>query len=67
MPINMAWWSRPAEDTLELMFSQDGYVGVRLHLAWTGARWAGRGEAFTDVLPAVQATANGSLTPKPCP
>jgi quercetin dioxygenase-like cupin family protein len=43
------------------------FILAALAVALPVARWAGRGEAFTDVGPGVQATADGSLTPKPCP
>jgi len=66
MPFDMAWWSRPAEEQLDVVFSAGGYVGVRLHFIWSADGWRGSAWAFTDVAPSIQATATSALTPRPC-
>lgn len=67
MPFDMAWWDRPFEEQLDLMFTDGGYVGVRLHFTWSGARWQGSAWAFTDVPPTLQAAASTTLVPRLCP
>lgn len=66
MSFDMAWWSRVAEEKLEVVFSNSGYVGVRFSFEWTGMRWAGTAVAFTDVVPMDQATAPSSLAQALC-
>ena len=66
MPFDMAWWTRGAEEQLDLVFTDGGYVGVRLHFVWSERRWEGSAWAFTDVSPSVQATASSALSPRTC-
>jgi hypothetical protein len=66
MPFDMAWWQRPHSDTLQLIFNNGGYIGVRLLLSWRGDDWRGRIEAYTDVVPPVQASSSARLISQPC-
>lgn len=66
MPFDMAWWDRRAEEQLDLVFSDGGYLGVRLHYVWGGTTWRGSAWAFTDVSPSIQATATSTLVPRSC-
>lgn len=65
---DMGWWIRPAPEHLEVVFTDGGFTGVRLHLVWGwgDATWRGTIEAFADVEPAVQASTTVSLAPKGC-
>lgn len=65
IPLDFAWWTRPESDRVELIFSS-GYIGLRLHLTWNGEEWRGPIEAFTDVDPPIEATAQVRLTARPC-
>ena len=67
MFFDMAWWSRPTAEELDVVFSAGGYVGVRMNLSWLGPFWSGRAEAFTDVAPSIQATATAMMRPVACP
>lgn len=58
----LAWWERPAADTLVVIFTT-GYVGVTVHLVWRTDGWRGVGEAFTDVSPSLQARSSAGLDP----
>jgi hypothetical protein len=68
MPFDMAFWTRLSPEHLDLVFTDGGYVGVRLHLVWGwgDAHWRGTAEAFTDVRPSIQATATSTLSPREC-
>jgi hypothetical protein len=66
MPFDMAWWERPSEGRLNLVFTQGGFIGIRIGLQWAGSRWSGQAEAFTDVAPPVEATTLALLVPTPC-
>ena len=66
MPFDMAWWDRRAEEQLDLVFSDGGYLGVRLHYIWGGTAWRGSAWAFTDVSPSIQATTTSTLVPRSC-
>ncbi|HEX6536982.1 MAG TPA: hypothetical protein VF041_20520 [Gemmatimonadaceae bacterium] len=61
-----AWWEPHGADSLEVVFTT-GYVGVQLRLAARDAAWRGHAEAFTDVVPTLQATAQATLTDIACP
>jgi hypothetical protein len=68
MPFDMAWWSRLAPEHLEIVFTDGGYIGVRLHLVWGwgDSTWRGTAEAFTDVSPSIQARTTSTLAPREC-
>ena len=66
MSFDMAWWDRRAEEQLDLVFSDGGYLGVRLHYIWGGTTWRGSAWAFTDVSPSIQATTTSTLEPRTC-
>jgi hypothetical protein len=68
MGFDMAFWTRLSPEHLDLVFTDGGYVGVRLHLVWGwgDAHWRGTAEAFTDVRPSIEATATSTLSPREC-
>lgn len=66
MPFDMAWWERPRPGRLDLVFTQGGFIGVRIILQWNGRSWSGQAEAFTDVAPPVEATTLALLVPTSC-
>ena len=66
-PFDMAWWSRPKPEELDVVFSAGGYDGVHISLSWLGPFWSGQAEAYTDVAPSIQATAMAMMRPVACP
>ncbi len=62
---DMAWWSQAEPDRLTLMYSASGYVGIRIDLRWRDA-WVGKAEAYTDIVPPIEATASAQLDSIPC-
>lgn len=67
MSFDMAWWSHPEREQLDVVFSAGGYVGIRLSLRWIGPYWSGPAEAYTDVGPSVQATGVAVMRAVTCP
>ena len=49
MPFNMAWWNRLDPDHLDVVFTMDGEVGVRMHFTW--AIMSGHGPVLRRHLP----------------
>lgn len=68
MPFDMAWWARLDAEHLDIVFTDGGIIGIRMHLVWGwgDASWRGTAEAFTDVRPTVQAVSTIRLDKRPC-
>ena len=64
--LTVSTWSAPERARSNPVFTQGGFIGIRIGLQWAGSRWSGQAEAFTDVAPPVQATTLALLVPTPC-
>jgi len=68
MAFDMAWWNLIAPEHVDVVFTDGGLVGVRMHLVWGwgDGTWHGTAEAFTDVSPSIQAVTTVRLSPRTC-
>lgn len=64
----VAYWRRPEDQLLYIVFSNDGYVGIRASLVWGWGdnSWRGTAHAYTDTPPFVEARATVRLQPRAC-